>query len=75
MKISTSTSSAIQLYGEEDALRILADAGFEAIDYSITQGAIDWDDAFFENTSSPAFAEYFRDIGKRVRSYGLEMYQ
>ena len=75
MKISTSTSTVIRMYGLEDGMRILADAGFEAIDYSISQGSVDWDAKFFLNTADPSFAEYFRGIAKTVRDCGLEMYQ
>jgi len=75
MKISTSTFGVIKPYGMEEGLKMLRDAGFEAIDYSITQNAMDWEAAFFQNVSSPAFAEHFKRIGKTVRSCGLEMYQ
>jgi len=75
MKISTSTFGVIQPYGLEEGLKMLANAGFEAIDYSITQNAMDWEDGFFRDASLPAFAEHFRKTGKTVQSCGLEMYQ
>lgn len=75
MKISTSTFGVIKPYGMEEGLKMLADAGFEAIDYSITQNAMDWEDGFFRDASDPAFAEHFKRIGKTVRDCGLEMHQ
>lgn len=75
MKISTSTFGVIKPYGMEEGLKMLREAGFEAIDYSITQNAMDWEDGFFQDVSSPAFAEHFRRIGQTVRDCGLEMYQ
>lgn len=75
MKISTSVFGVIRTYGLEAGLKMLADAGFEAIDYSITQNAIDWEDDLFLDASSPAFAEHFKQIAKIVRDSGLEMYQ
>lgn len=75
MKISTSTFGVIKPYGMEDGLKMLANAGFEAIDYSITQNAMNWEDSFFQDATNPAFAEHFKRIGKTVRSCGLEMHQ
>jgi len=75
MKISTSTFGVIKPYGVEEGLKMLANAGFEAIDYSITQNAVDWDEGFFQDASDPSFAEHFKRIGKTVKSFGLEMYQ
>ena len=75
MKISTSTSGVIKTYGLDQGLKELKDAGFEAIDYSITQNAMDWEDGIFRDVSDPAFAEHFKKIGKTVKDCGLEMYQ
>ena len=75
MKISTSTFGVIKPYGMEEGLRMLKEAGFEAIDYSITQNAMDWEEDLFQDPFSPAFAEHFRKIGRTVRDCGLQMYQ
>lgn len=75
MKISTSTFGVIKPYGLEEGLQMLRDAGFEAIDYSITQNAMNWEENFFRDIFNPAFAEHFRRIGQTVRNCGLEMYQ
>ena len=57
VKISTSTFGAIKPYGMEEGLKMLAEAGFEAIDYSMTQNAINWEEDFFKDPLDPAFAE------------------
>ena len=75
MKISTSTFGVIKSYGMEEGLKMLAEAGFEAIDYSITQNAMNWDDSPFTDSTNTAFAEHFKRIAKTVRDSGLEMYQ
>lgn len=75
MKISTSTFGVIGTYGLEDGLKMLVNAGFEAIDYSITQNAMNWEDPLFQDVSHAAFAEHFKKTAKIVRGSGLEMYQ
>lgn len=75
MKISTWSSGIIDMYGLEDGLKLLADAGFEAIDQSLAQGTINWDEGIFRDHTSAEFAAYFRQLGETVRSYGLETFQ
>ena len=73
MKISTSTFGVIGTYGLEDGLKMLANAGFEAIDYSITQNAMNWEDPLFQDVSHAAFAEHFKKTAKIVRGSGLHI--
>ena len=75
MKISTSVFGVIKTYGLDDGLKMLANAGFEAIDYSMTQNSMNWDEPLFQDPFSPAFAEHFRGIAESVKNSGLEMYQ
>ena len=75
MKISTSTFGVIQPYGMEEGLKTLVEAGFEAIDYSITQNAMNWEEELFQDPFNPAFAAHFKAIAKTVRDSGLEMHQ
>ena len=75
MKISTSTVGVIRTYGLETGMKMLADAGFQAIDYSITQNMLQWDSDFLKDVSAPAFAEHFKKAANIVRDSGLEMYQ
>ena len=75
MKISTSTFGVIQPYGMEEGLKTLVESGFEAIDYSITQNAMNWEEELFQDPFNPAFAAHFKAIAKTVRDSGLEMHQ
>ena len=75
MKISTISSPAIQLYGLEEGLNILANAGFEAIDHSLSQNFINWEEGIFQDHASADFAAYFCKLGNTVRGYGLELFQ
>lgn len=75
MKISTGTLGVIRTYGLENGLPILAEAGFEAIDYPLYAAVMNWDDELFLDPSSPAFAEHFKAIAKTIRSCGLELRQ
>jgi len=75
MKISTSTFGVIKSYGMASGIKMLANAGFEAIDYSITQNVVNWEEELFRNPSSPAFAAHFKRIAETAKSCGLEIYQ
>jgi len=75
MKISTATRGVIRTYGLEDGLKMLAEAGFEAIDYPLMQKAVNWEEEPFTDVFSPAFAEHFRNIARTIRSCGLELRQ
>jgi hypothetical protein len=39
MKISTLTDYIAKIYGEKEAIRILADIGYDCFDFSICEGA------------------------------------
>lgn len=75
MKISTWYEGIINMYGLEDGLKILADAGFEAIDQSISQNAINWDEGIFQDHTTAEFAAHFRQLGDTVRRFGLDIFQ
>ena len=75
MKISTSIYGVLKRYDLLTSCKVLAAAGFEAIDYSVTQNTVQWEEGFFRDPKCPEFAEYFRNIGKTVRDGGVEMYQ
>lgn len=75
MKISTSINGVIKPYGLEAGLKMLAQAGFEAVDYTLSQNNMNWEEPIFQDVSDPAFAEHFKHIGKTTRSCGLELHQ
>ena len=72
MRISTSTLQAINMYGLDEAMAIVAKAGFESIDYSLIY---DWKDPSLQDPTSPEFAAHFREIAATIRSHGLEIGQ
>ena len=59
----------------EKAMKMIADAGYEAVDLSITQNMISWEEGIFTDAHSPAFAEYFKEVAATVAEQGLELYQ
>ena len=73
LKISTQHSIIAGKYGLEDTLNILSEAGFEAVDLSITGSVIPWDEGFFTDPFCPEFAEYFRNISKCAKERNLEI--
>jgi len=75
VKLSTSPSGVTNQYGWDTGLQILADAGFTAIDLSLSDNTIKWDEGIFRDHTDPAFAEHFRQEGDRIRSHGLEIFQ
>lgn len=75
MKISTSISGLLKNYSLEDSLTMLKQAGFEAIDYSITQTTLNWEEGILLDHTLPAFAAHFKKIGETIRKSGLELYQ
>ena len=75
MKISTSTISVIKTRGLETGMKALADAGFEAIDYSLTQNALPLDIDFLQNASSDEFSAHFKSIARTIHASGLEIGQ
>jgi len=75
MKISTSTYGVTKSYGTEDGMRMLANAGFEAVDLCLHQHLYQWDEGFLLDPSLPEFGAYFKDLAKTIRSCGLEIRQ
>ncbi len=74
MKISTATSGIFSMVSSmEEGMKIIADAGFEAIDFSIFTNS--WDSDLFMKFSDAEFADHFRRIGRLTKDCGLEMYQ
>ena len=55
---------------------MLADAGFEAIDYPLYMPKVTpWDEGFFKNPFDAAFKTHFKDTAKVVANHGLALYQ
>ena len=80
MKISTSVNtlsvSAIHhKYSVEDSIKMIAEVGFEAMDYSLTGRGVPWEEGVFTNPSDPEFAAYFRRAAAVATGHGVEIYQ
>lgn len=75
MKISTWYEGITDLYGLEDGLKLLVDAGFEAVDHSLSQNVINWDEGLWADHTTAEFADHFRQKGDKLRSYGLTVFQ
>ena len=73
MKLSAQHGAIAKKYGLEGSLKILADAGFEAVDFSITGNVLSWDEGFLTDASNPEFAEYFKNIGKIASDNNIEV--
>lgn len=71
LKISAQHSSIS--FGYEEALKVLSEAGFEAVDLSVTGRVIAWDESFFTDVTSPEFAAFFLNIGKCAKDNNLEV--
>lgn len=75
MKISTAAFGVIRAYGLETGMEMLANAGFQAVDYPLMLPVTNWADPLFQDISSPDFAAHFKNIARTIRSYGLELHQ
>lgn len=73
LKISSQHSTIGFRYGIEGTLKILAEAGFEAVDLSITGRVIPWDEGCFTDVSNPEFREFFENIHKCAEENNIEI--
>ena len=73
MKISTPTSSAAAIVGEEKAVELIAKAGFDAWDFSMTAMCrYDWEnDMLLPNTHALAGNSYLA-LARRMKQVGLD---
>lgn len=76
MKTSVAGRLPLKLYGVEGGIKLLADAGFEAVDYPLYMAAITpWDEGFFKDPFDPDFKKYFKDTAEVIARHGMELYQ
>lgn len=73
MKISTQFGKLTKTFGMEGSIRILANAGFEAMDLSVTGNMIPWEEGFFTDVNAPEFTEHFENIAKIAEKYGVRI--
>lgn len=75
MLLSTQAGNLCNHFGEEETLKMLSAAGFNAMDYSITQNMIPWQEEKFANPHSAEFKEYFEKKKKLLDFYGIKAIQ
>ena len=76
MKVSMSASAIMTMYGIEGGIKMLADAGFEAVDFPLYGEAITpWDDGFYRDPFCEEFEQHFKRVKKVIADHGLEAYQ
>ena len=73
LKISAQHNVIALKYGIKEGFKIMAEAGFDAVDLSISSGHIRWEEGFLQDASSPEFAEFFKDIGKSAKECNIEV--
>lgn len=73
MNVSTSTHNLVTRFGMRKAFDIIADAGFEAIDFGMFHLAPSGE--VFTKFDDRRFAGYFRDVKKEASARGLEIFQ
>ena len=75
MKTSVQNRIINKRAGIKKALQLIADAGFEAVDLSLTGNMISWEEEMFKDPFDPAFRDHFRKIRAAVDEQDLELYQ
>lgn len=73
MKFSTQFGVLTRRFGPEVSLKILADAGFESCDYSLTDKSANWNDVRLGDATSPEFKAYFENIANIAKKYNIEI--
>ena len=73
MKISTSTIKLFKHFGTKSGMSILANAGFEAIDYGI--GELPWNHALFQDAPLAETAAYYKQIARFAKEHSLDIFQ
>ena len=68
MKVSTITSYCAQLFGDQEALRILAAAGYDGVDYSMYAFS---SDHFLYHCSDQEVIDYYTAVKKTGDEVGL----
>lgn len=72
MKVSTITSYCAQLFGDQEALRILAAAGYDGVDYSMYAFS---SDHFLYHCSDQELVDYYTAVKNTGNELGLSFFQ
>lgn len=73
MLISTSTSVFTDRYGEEEAIRLYAQAGFDGLDFGLFHLPVDGE--VFRDLDSPAFEAYFTRLRRIAQENHIAIFQ
>lgn len=73
MKISTQTSSAADIVGDEKAVELIAKAGFDGWDFSMfTMCRYDWGKNMLKPNSHPLAGDNYLAFARKLRQIGLD---
>ena len=73
MKISMQFGALNKRFGPEVSLKMLADAGFESCDYSLTDRCVNWEDPCLFDVNSAEFKAYFGNIEAIAKKNNIEI--
>lgn len=73
LKISTATLRLFRHFGTETGIRLLADAGFEAMDYTVCQ--LPWNHTLFQDAPIAEVSAYYKQIAQLAKDCGLDIFQ
>jgi len=73
MKISTQFGAYKKRFGHEVSIKMLADAGFESCDFSLTDNMYNWNDHQLADEKSPEFKTFFENILNIAKKNNIEI--
>ena len=73
MKISAQFGAFTKRFGPEVSIKMLADAGFESCDFSLTDNMYNWKEPHLSDTKSPAFTAFFENILDIAKKNNIEI--
>lgn len=73
MKISVQFGALTKRFGPEVSFKMLADAGFESCDYSLTDNMFDWETPDLTDVTAPNFREHFENIANIAKENHIEI--
>ena len=73
MKISTEIGSASRIVGEEKAVELIAKAGFDAWDFSMSSMCrIDWNTMSATQSDHPLSGPHYLEFARKLKRIGLD---
>lgn len=75
MELSTQTGVTDRAFGVEESYKMISRAGFEAIDFLLSEKAIPWNEGFFTDVFSTEFKDFFKKKREQADAYNLKIIQ